>query len=90
MDFVANPELLASNIEYSIDSSCFFWTKFKGNNYFNKLIDKIETDPKNSSLTRKQKDDLIVKRVTKKVNGGYRGLAERQKLFQKIKKEMKL
>ena len=62
----------------------------KGDNYFNKLIDKVENDPKNSSLTRKQKDDLIVKRVTKKVNGGYRALAERQKLFQKIKKEMKL
>ncbi|WP_258239498.1 glycoside hydrolase family 19 protein, partial [Arcobacter sp. LA11] len=87
IDFVKEPTLIASNLEYAIDASCWFWTKFKGENYFNKLIDRKELEYKH--LSEEVKNDLIVKSVTKKVNGGTRGLVGRQELFKKIIKKVK-
>ncbi|QDF28502.1 glycoside hydrolase family 19 protein [Halarcobacter anaerophilus] len=87
IDFVKDPTLISSSLEYAIDASCWFWTKFKGDNYFNKLIDRKEEEYKN--MAENDKNDLIVKYITKKVNGGTRGLAERQALFKKVIKELK-
>jgi len=40
-------------------------------------------------MAEDDKNDLIVKDITKKVNGGTRGLAERQALFKKVIKKLK-
>ncbi|RQN40799.1 glycoside hydrolase family 19 protein [Paraburkholderia tropica] len=79
IDFVSNPDLVASNMENAIDASCWFWRhkggiqkKYDANGDINVLIDH-------------EKNNVTM--VTLAVNGGDNGLKERQALFDRIKKE---
>lgn len=80
--FVANPELIAENMENTIKASAWFWRnnggiteKFNARGDINVLIDN---------------DKNNVRLITKAVNGGDNGLAERQRYFNEIKKTWSL
>jgi putative chitinase len=69
VDFVSNPELLATP-QYATAAAAWWWN----NAGLNELADQMDptlplTDPTN---------DAIYKQITKKINGGYNGLAQRQ------------
>jgi predicted chitinase len=77
-DFLTEPELIAGDMESTIKASAWFWRnnggiykKFDANGDINVLIDNDENN---------------VNLITKAVNGGANGLAERQKYFDDIKK----
>ena len=69
-DFVANPELIADELEYAVASAFAWWDWNKMNA---KCVDGSEEE---------------VKTVTKAVNGGTNGLADRQSRFDKVKAEL--
>lgn len=49
--------------------------------YYQELSGRID-------MSEAQKDDEVVRRITKIVNGGARGLSERQQLFKKIRAQL--
>lgn len=80
--FVESPDLVAANMDNTIKASAWFWRhnggifkKFNANGDINILIDN---DKNNVTL------------ITKAVNGGDNGLAERKEYFNKIKKSWSL
>ncbi|CAD5110600.1 glycoside hydrolase family 19 protein [Zestomonas carbonaria] len=82
IDFVSSPELIASNMYNSIDASCWYWRhngaiykKHNAKGDINKLVD---AEKENVGL------------ITLAVNGGNRGLRERELLFSKIKQKWNL
>jgi predicted chitinase len=79
MDFVSNPDLIASDMENSIDASCWFWRNKGG------IEKKYGANGDINVLIEHEKSNVAL--VTLSVNGGSNGLGERQALFDKIKKE---
>lgn len=79
IDFVKNPDLIASNMLYAIDVSCWYWR-------YNGAVHKIY-NARGDINTLIDNDKNNVKLITKAVNGGSNGLHERVQLFNKIKKE---
>lgn len=72
VDFVSNPDLLRTE-KYGLESALWWWKK----NGLNELADTVlPTDIKDK--------DVQVKRVSKRVNGGYNGLDDRIKKYAKI------
>ena len=70
VDFVDEPDLLATP-EYAAQSAAWFWES----NGLNALADKLGgTD-----------DAEVFKAITKRINGGYNGLEERQAIYQRTK-----
>lgn len=70
VDFVDDPDLLATP-EYAAQSACWFWQKAG----LNELADKLaETEAE------------MFKAITKRINGGYNGLADRIELYNLAKK----
>ncbi|MCD5380537.1 hypothetical protein LR004_01290, partial [Candidatus Gracilibacteria bacterium] len=67
-DFVKNPDLIISNIEYGIESGFYYWTDLAK---LNSIADK---------------GDSSVLAITKAINGGTTGLAERKENYEKLKK----
>lgn len=84
---VSNPMLVSSDLTTAIDSAFWFWTKFKGEN-INTKIDRYYAEL-SGTLSDEALHDEVVKRVTTVVNGGDRGLSERQTLFNKIREKLK-
>ncbi|TEA26347.1 glycoside hydrolase family 19 protein [Candidatus Schmidhempelia bombi] len=82
VDFVANPDLIAQNMKYSIDVSCWFW-RFNGGIY-----KKYNANGDINILIDNEKDNVTL--VTKAVNGGRNGLEHRIRIFNKIKEEWEL
>ncbi|WP_141670737.1 glycoside hydrolase family 19 protein [Gilliamella sp. Choc3-5] len=82
VDFVANPDLIAQNMKYSIDVSCWFW-RFNGDIY-----KKYNANGDINILIDNEKDNVTL--VTKAVNGGRNGLEHRIRIFNKIKEEWEL
>ncbi len=74
-DFISNPELLETP-KYAVISSLFYWNS-KG-----LYRRKINEDTAESNLAQ-------VKADTKKVNGGYNHLKERQDVYVKLRNEIK-
>jgi predicted chitinase len=81
-DFVTNPWLIAGDMYNAIDSACWFWRNkgavnrlFNANGDINILIDN---------------DRDNVTRVTLAVNGGDNALADRKRLYERIKQEWSL
>ena len=79
VDFVVDPEALASNMFNAIDVSCWYWRfsgavtrKYDARGDINVLVDH---EPGNVQL------------VTRAVNGGDNGLHERMKIYEEIRKE---
>ena len=71
VDFVAEPDLLASP-EYAVQSAAWWWEKAG----LNLMADKLGG-----------KDDAeVFKAITKRINGGYNGLAERMSIYEQSKK----
>ncbi len=70
-DFEAKPDLILQNGKYPLLSAVWFWNDKK----CYKIADKQTSNNANE----------IVKQITKKVNGGYNGLDERQKAFKRIR-----
>ncbi len=70
-DFEAKPDLILQNGKYALLSAVWFWNDKK----CYKIADKQTSNNANE----------IVKQITKKVNGGYNGLDERQKAFKRIR-----
>ncbi|MBU9607864.1 glycoside hydrolase family 19 protein [Burkholderia multivorans] len=79
IDFVNNPELIAADMENAIDASCWYW-RHKGT-----LSQKYEAKGDINILIDHEKNNVGL--ITLAVNGGHNGLAERQELFDRIKKE---
>ncbi|WP_350313087.1 hypothetical protein OHJ28_00670 [Dickeya fangzhongdai] len=82
IDFISNPESIASDMENAIRASCWFWrhnggihVKYAAMGDINVLIDN-------------EKDNARL--ITLAVNGGYNGLDERIIYFEKIKKKWEL
>ncbi len=73
-DFVANPDLLVSSIEYGVESAFVFWFTKVGR-AGNKLSDVAET----GSVTE----------VTELVNGGQNGYTDRETRFQSLQSLMR-
>jgi putative chitinase len=70
VDFVDKPDLLATP-EYAAQSAAWFWES----NGLNALADKLGGA-----------DDVeVFKAITKRINGGYNGLEERQAIYQRTK-----
>lgn len=69
-DFVADPDLLVTDIKYGVESAFSWWT----------------TNALNRYCTGTTRED--VKRVTRKVNGGYTGLEDRVAKFAAVAKLM--
>lgn len=82
IDFVANPELIATDMENAIDASCWYW-RHKGT-----LSEKYEAKGDINIIVDHEKNN--VRLITLAVNGGHNGLPERQELFDRIKKEWRL
>lgn len=79
INFVDLPDLLASDMYYAIDVSCWFWRngggireKFNAKGDINVLIDN---DKNNVAL------------VTKAINGSDNGLSDRMRIFNRIREE---
>jgi putative chitinase len=70
VDFIKNPELLATP-EYATQSAAWFWKS----NGLNELADKLGDE----------EDTKIFKEITKKINGGYNGLADRLAIYERSK-----
>ena len=79
IDFVTNPDLIASNMENAIDSSCWFWRNKGG------IERKYGAKGDINILIENENDNVAL--VTLAVNGGSNGLAERKALFEAIKNE---
>ncbi|MCA7001163.1 glycoside hydrolase family 19 protein [Dickeya solani] len=82
IDFVSNPESIASDMENAIRASCWFWRhnggihiKYAAMGDINVLIDHEKNN---------------VRMITLAVNGGYNGLNERISYFEKIKEKWEL
>ena len=73
VDVIAHPELVAE-FPHNQMASMWFWQR-------NKLNELADLDDKNNS-------EEIVKRITKKVNGGYNHLDERIKYYWKLRREI--
>jgi putative chitinase len=71
-DLIDEPELLASTPQYAADSAAWWWRKAGLNELADQLGGSNEVE--------------VFKRITKKINGGYNGLAQRQKLYELAKK----
>ncbi|VWC77881.1 calcium-binding protein [Burkholderia contaminans] len=82
IDFVANPELIATDMENAIDASCWYW-RHKGT-----LSEKYDAKGDINILIDHEKNNVTL--ITLAVNGGDRGLPERKALFERIKKEWRL
>ncbi|HEF5869599.1 TPA: lytic transglycosylase domain-containing protein [Burkholderia cenocepacia] len=79
VDFVNNPELIATDMENAIDASCWYW-RHKG-----ALSGKYDAKGDINIIVDHEKNN--VRLITLAVNGGHNGLSERQELFGRIKKE---
>ncbi|CAD6556673.1 hypothetical protein LMG27952_06166 [Paraburkholderia hiiakae] len=77
IDFVSNPDLVASDMENAIDASCWFW-RHKGG-----IQKKYDAKGDINVLIEHEKNNVAM--ITLAVNGGHNGLGERQALFDKIK-----
>ncbi|MGS0573858.1 glycoside hydrolase family 19 protein [Xanthomonas oryzae] len=86
-DVVSNPMKVAEDLATAVSTAFWFWTKFKGED-LNRKIDRYYEEGAKSGLNSEALDDDVVRRLTKIINGGDRGLSERQNLLKKIKKEM--
>lgn len=82
IDFVSNPDLIAQNMNYSIEVSCWFW-RFNGGIY-----KKYNANGDINILIDNEKNNVTL--VTTAVNGGKNGLEKRINIFNKIKKEWDL
>lgn len=71
-DLIDEPDLLASEPQFAADSAAWWWRKAG----LNELADKLGGPD----------DATIFKQITKRINGGYNGLAERQQLYTLAKK----
>jgi putative chitinase len=73
VDFVANPELLATP-KYAIEASAWWWKKHGLNQLADKMdINKPLTDPQNKAA---------FDQITKTINGGYNGIDDRRERWQ--------
>ncbi|PIA73905.1 hypothetical protein CDR19_07010 [Ectopseudomonas toyotomiensis] len=79
VDFVANPDLIASDMFNAIDASCWFWRNNGG------VYKKYDAKGDINVLIEHEKNNVSL--VTLAVNGGDNGLIERKSIFEKIKKE---
>ncbi|MGF6607422.1 putative chitinase [Paraburkholderia sp. WSM4175] len=79
IDFVSNPDLVASDMENAIDASCWFW-RHKGG-----ITKKYCANGDINILIEHENNNVAM--ITLAVNGGHNGLPERQALFDKIKNE---
>ncbi len=79
IDFVSNPDLVASDMENAIDASCWFW-RHKGG-----ITKKYGANGDINILIEHENNNVAM--ITLAVNGGHNGLPERQALFDKIKNE---
>lgn len=77
--FVNEPDLIASDMFNAIDASCWYW-RFNGAVH---VLHNARGDI--NVLIAHEKNNVTL--ITKAVNGGSNGLAERQELFDKIKSE---
>ncbi|WP_237384679.1 hypothetical protein [Xanthomonas oryzae] len=78
---------VAEDLATAVSTAFWFWAKFKGED-LNRKIDRYYEEGAKSGLNSEALDDDVVRRLTKIINGGDRGLSERQNLLKKIKKEM--
>ena len=69
--FVNNPDSITTDGKFALLSAVWFWN----HTGCYKIADKQTSNNANE----------IVKQITKKVNGGYNGLDERQKAFKRIR-----
>ena len=69
--FVNNPDSITTDGKFALLSAVWFWN----HTWCYKIADKQTSNNANE----------IVKQITKKVNGGYNGLDERQKAFKRIR-----
>jgi predicted chitinase len=89
IDCIDNPEIIGRDMKTAISASLWYWTIFKGEN-LNKKIDRYYQElSTRTDLTEPKKDEEVVRLITKIVNGGDRGLSERQTLFKKIREQLK-
>lgn len=84
---VNNPMLLCKDINLAVDSAFWIWCHVKKldvkiPNWEGELSAELDADPISAGET-------IVTRVTKAINGGSNGLADRKSLFKKIKEHLK-
>ena len=82
IDFVAAPDLIASNMFNSIDVSCWYWRNNGGVHIKHNAKGDINV------LIEHEKNNVDL--ITLAVNGGSNGLAERKEIFATIKKEWNL
>lgn len=71
-DLIDEPDLLAKEPEYAAASAAWWWRNAGLNELADKLGSSNETE--------------IFKQITKRINGGYNGLVERQQLYALAKK----
>ncbi len=88
IDCISNPQVLCEDIDHAVNVSFWFWTIFKGEN-LNSKIDRYYSELDGGNMSTEEKDNEVVRKITKVVNGGSNHLAERQALFKKIKGELK-
>jgi hypothetical protein len=81
-DLENDPWLIARDMSYAIDSSCWFWRRNSGISQLYQAKGDINV------LIDNRRDDLTL--VTKAVNGGDNGLSGRKSLYEKIKQELGL
>lgn len=74
MDFVDEPDLIATP-EWAAESAAWWWQNAGLNTLADRLAGANEAE--------------VFKQITKRINGGYNGLAERQKLYALAKKYIK-
>ena len=83
LDVVSNPDLLCSDLFHAVESSVWAFNEFKN---ADSLIRNSYGD-----LTKTYTDSqhlAVVYKVSKKINGGINGMAERKSLFLKILREV--
>lgn len=82
IDVVKDPELLCNNLFHAVESSVWAFNEFKN---ADAIVSQSYSDL--NGFYTDSEHLRVVEKVSKKINGGYVGMAERKILFLKILKE---